>query len=211
MLSRTSLLSLLAIVGRFCFFSGSRITNLKYSYSTTTMMASNLLDNTITNAKWMDLNQSHMDLRPALTLKMGQCFNWKELKTFNVESSSRYWVGTVNQFVIAIKQTPHTTFYAHLNPISNSDETENVAKFLHSYFQLDFNMTTLYSQWANGCSRMKVITEILPGVRIIRQDPWECLVSFICSSNNNIKRISLMLERLRFHYGKYICTISYNR
>jgi hypothetical protein len=36
------------------------------------MMASNLRDNTIENAKWMDLNQSHMDLRTALTLKMGQ-------------------------------------------------------------------------------------------------------------------------------------------
>lgn len=35
------------------------------------------------------------------------------------------------------------------------------------------------------------------------------LISFICSSNNNIKRISLMLDRLRCRYGKYICTISY--
>jgi 3-methyladenine DNA glycosylase/8-oxoguanine DNA glycosylase len=35
------------------------------------------------------------------------------------------------------------------------------------------------------------------------------LISFICSSNNNIKRISLMLDRLRCRYGKYICTVSY--
>ena len=35
------------------------------------------------------------------------------------------------------------------------------------------------------------------------------LVSFICSSNNNIKRIALMLDRLRCRYGQYICTVQY--
>lgn len=175
-------------------------------------LPSSIIDNTIENAKWKDLHQSNIDLRPELTLKMGQCFNWRELKAFHNGNSDRYWIGTVNKFVIAIKQTPLTTYYAHLNPNYDSyNETEVVTTFIHSYFQLDCNMKSLYSKWAAGCPRMKVITEILPGVRILRQDPWECLVSFICSSNNNIKRISLMLERLRFHYGKYICTISYNR
>jgi hypothetical protein len=40
-----------------------------------------------------------------------------------------------------------------------------------------------------------------------RQDPWECLISFICSSNNNISRITLMLDRLRRMYGSYLCTL----
>ncbi len=35
-----------------------------------------------------------------------------------------------------------------------------------------------------------------------RQDPAECLFSFICSSNNNIARITLMLDRLRSTYGE---------
>jgi 3-methyladenine DNA glycosylase/8-oxoguanine DNA glycosylase len=35
------------------------------------------------------------------------------------------------------------------------------------------------------------------------------LISFICSSNNNIKRIALMLDRLRCRYGQYICTVQY--
>lgn len=35
-----------------------------------------------------------------------------------------------------------------------------------------------------------------------RQDPTECLFSFICSSNNNIPRITLMLDRLRAAYGE---------
>jgi N-glycosylase/DNA lyase len=55
---------------------------------------------------------------------------------------------------------------------------------------------------------MKIITASLPGVRIVRQDPWECLCSFIFSSNNNIKRIHKGLQEIRRRYGKYICTLS---
>ena len=44
----------------------------------------------------------------------------------------------------------------------------------------------------------------IPGVRIIKQDPWECLISFICSSNNNIPRITSMLQSIRQTYGQPI-------
>eukprot|EP01035_Chromulina_nebulosa_P018994 gene18994-24811_t len=37
---------------------------------------------------------------------------------------------------------------------------------------------------------MKEIAKQLPGIRVVRQDPWECLISFITSSCNNIKRIT---------------------
>jgi len=40
------------------------------------------------------------------------------------------------------------------------------------------------------------------------QDPFECLVSFICSSNNNIKRITQMLDKLKARYGTYVCSIA---
>jgi len=41
-------------------------------------------------------------------------------------------------------------------------------------------------------------------VRILKQDAWEALVGFICSSNNNISRISQMVEKLCLHYGPLI-------
>ena len=41
-------------------------------------------------------------------------------------------------------------------------------------------------------------------VRIIKQDPWECLVSFVCSSASNIPRIKGMVEAISREYGKEI-------
>ncbi len=41
----------------------------------------------------------------------------------------------------------------------------------------------------------------------MRQDPWECLASFIFSSNNNIKRITKGLQSLRANYGNFLCSI----
>lgn len=48
------------------------------------------------------------------------------------------------------------------------------------------------------------ISDVGHGVRILNQNPWETLISFIISSNNNIKRISQLCETLSFAYGNYL-------
>lgn len=56
---------------------------------------------------------------------------------------------------------------------------------------------SLPSRW----ERMQVQPYVL-GARMLRQDPVECLFSFICSSNNHISRIHGMVERLAAQYGE---------
>jgi N-glycosylase/DNA lyase len=62
----------------------------------------------------------------------------------------------------------------------------------------------LYERWTTTPDRMTEIISRLRGLRIVRQDPVECLFSFICSSNNNIARIQSMVDKLKATYGDLI-------
>lgn len=75
------------------------------------------------------------------------------------------------------------------------------------YLNLTSNLTDLYQQWSDSDPNFKKKAPNFTGIRILRQDAWEALVSFICSSNNNIVRISQMVDKLCSNYGKLIATI----
>jgi N-glycosylase/DNA lyase len=62
----------------------------------------------------------------------------------------------------------------------------------------------LYAKWSEKEDDMSKIIRSLPGLRIIRQDPVECLFAFICSSNNNIQRITQMIAKLKATYGELL-------
>ena len=118
--------------------------------------------------------------------------------------------GVIGSYVFLLKQTPTDTHYQVLNEDSlskNPQQKERIESVLHDYFQLETNLKDLYSTWqASGDKRFAQISAALPGMRILRQDPVECMFSFICSSNNNISRIILMLDRLRERYGDMLWT-----
>lgn len=59
---------------------------------------------------------------------------------------------------------------------------------LRDYFQMNVDLEKLYKQWSTADEIFRDVAAALPGVRILRQDPFEALMAFICSSNNNITR-----------------------
>lgn len=66
---------------------------------------------------------------------------------------------------------------------------------MESYFRLDKNLEELIAEWRE---KDKYFSEInIFGLRMVRQEPLECLISFIVSQNNNIKRISSNLLSIR--------------
>nr|XP_020441090.1 N-glycosylase/DNA lyase [Monopterus albus] len=75
-------------------------------------------------------------------------------------------------------------------------DTEEEDKMLRDYFQLNVKLVDLYMAWGAADPHFKSIADIFTGVRMLRQDPTECLFSLICTSNNNITRIQGMVERL---------------
>jgi N-glycosylase/DNA lyase len=165
---------------------------------------------------WMDLQVPPHELRPSTTLTTGQCFNWMVVHDDTIDlnnsnstqsaSSSAWgthneteWVGPVQDLVLSIRETPSTTLYRILH--GPSDPDVNMTHYLADYFQLDTPLEPLYREWSANDERLSKIAPVIPGVRIIRQDPIECLFSFICSSNNNIPRITKMLSSFRETYG----------
>lgn len=79
-------------------------------------------------------------------------------------------------------------------------------EILSHYFRLEMDAAPLYALWTKQDDKMAQLIRSLPGHRLVRQDPVECLFAFICSSNNNIQRIQQMVNKLRATYGTLLCT-----
>lgn len=72
------------------------------------------------------------------------------------------------------------------------------------YFETFFDLKTDYSKMKNELSKYAILKEPIKfgyGIRILKQDLFETLISFIVSANNNIKRIQLILNRIREGFG----------
>lgn len=76
--------------------------------------------------------------------------------------------------------------------VAIKDDTEDL---LRHYFTLSLDLAGLYEQWSKADPNFRKKAPEFKGVRILSQDSWEALLCFICSSNNNIARISQMASR----------------
>ena len=73
--------------------------------------------------------------------------------------------------------------------------------FLHEYFDLDYDYDKARREIAAKDEVLAGAVKAFPTLRILRQDPWIALISFILSQNNNIKRITGLYGRLCRAYG----------
>jgi N-glycosylase/DNA lyase len=185
----------------------------------------NLLCQISSTKSWIDLQVPPEELRPSSTLTTGQCFHWIAIEESNnfgpdtipsrtKESSTSAWgthkatawIGVLEERVLMIKETSNTTL-AYVVHGSSDD----VKPLLRAYFQLQTPLAPLYEKWSvadpNWFARLPL--SVFQGVRVLEQDPVECLFSFLCSSNNNIPRITKILANVRKRYGKkLICNVN---
>lgn len=168
---------------------------------------------------FIDLDVPPSELRPSATLTTGQSFVWRAVLEADIQevekatASSAWgshnateWVGVLRinsdlSVAIVIRETPTTTLFRSLSPCPVDLDLKRT---LRSYFQLDDSLEELYTSWSQEDTRLATIARCIPGVRILDQDPFECLISFICSSNNNIPRITKMVNAIRREYGNVL-------
>eukprot|EP01134_Creolimax_fragrantissima_P007382 CFRG7382T1 len=150
---------------------------------------------------WTSLGVRPSELRLDVTLHCGQSFSWISLE-------SGVWANVINNQVISLTQTDtDVLFRLHNTPIpeANAEETIEKARVnLRDYFQLDVCLSDLYNTWIASDENLKQYAKVMPGLRMLRQDPIENVFSFICSSNNNISRITQMVHTMKRVYGMEI-------
>jgi len=115
------------------------------------------------------------------TINSGQVFLW--------EKFDKNWYGINGKEIFCIRQNP---FKLSSSTKKSSDlfrQTDNVEKIL------------------KNISKDKIVrasTKKFQGLRLIRQNPFQCYISFICSSNTNIKNIKQMLQKLCKKFGRQV-------
>jgi N-glycosylase/DNA lyase len=87
--------------------------------------------------------------------------------------------------------------------------SEETALWLSSYLNLSVPLEELYEEWSARDPIFARFAQKFQGVRMLRQDPFECLCSFICSSNNNIARIGGMVQNLCTHFSPKLTDYTY--
>ena len=120
----------------------------------------------------------------------GQCFRW------NQEEDGSY-TGVFGQNVLNVKKEDNQIIF---KGICQGDIKETVEK----YFDMGRDYEKIKQQLSKIDSYMKESIEYGKGIRILNQDLWETIISFIISANNNIPRIKGIIERLSKSYGKEI-------
>lgn len=87
--------------------------------------------------------------------------------------------------------------------ISCSSEDDTGLEYWKHYFDMDTDYQPIYDKInASDDKFLKSALEYSKGMRILRQDFWEALVSFLISQNNNIPKIKRSIESLCLDYGE---------
>ena len=124
------------------------------------------------------------------TLECGQCFRWK-----NIDENE--YIGVIKDRVIKIRQINDTLVIKS----SDYDNLENVVK---EYFDLNKDYEAIEKRISKIDENVKKAVKNTTGIRILNQDFFETLMSYIISANNNIPRISKSVNLISEKYGKKI-------
>ena len=124
----------------------------------------------------------------ASTLESGQAFRWRR--------DGEWHYGVIGDDLVALKQT-----LSGLKLRSSPSTPERVTTAVKDYLRLDDDLEAIYDSIGTDPPMREAIAAYR-GLRILRQDPWECLVSFICSATSSVSHISATMHAVARRYGR---------
>lgn len=120
----------------------------------------------------------------------GQCFRW------NIEEDGSY-TGVFGKNILNVKRDGKNINFKGICD-------ENIEDIIYDYFDLNRDYERIKETLSEIDENMKKSVLYGKGIRILNQDLWETIISFIISANNNIPRIKGIIERLSKKYGSEI-------
>ena len=130
-----------------------------------------------------DFNSTHI-------FECGQCFRW------NLQDNGNY-IGVVKNSVIEVIEKDDEVIFRGVSE-------DNLKDIVVDYFNLDKDYWEIKNKLSKIDDYLKESIKFGNGIRILNQDIFETIISFIISANNNIPRIKKIIENLSKNYGKEI-------
>jgi len=122
------------------------------------------------------------------TLACGQAFRW--------ERAGKWWYGVVGERVLKVRQDENFLWFeAYPRSVG--------AGSLSNYFRLDDDLALILSK-INKDEHINEAIGRFCGLRLLRQGPWECLISYICATNKNIPAIKDMISNICERFGEAV-------
>lgn len=138
--------------------------------------------------KYIIKNQNSFELKDIF--ECGQCFRWNEQ-----EDGS--YTGVIKNGIINVKKEDETITFTGICD-------KNIEEVVNEYFDLKRDYEKIKERLGNLDEYLKTSIQYGKGIRILNQDLWETIISFIISANNNIPRIKGIIERISQKYGNEI-------
>ena len=126
--------------------------------------------------------ENYKSFEPKHIFECGQCFRWNE----NIDGS---YTGIFGNNILNVKKEDNKIIFKGICE-------ENIIKTCTNYFNLDTNYEKIKEELSNIDEYLKTSITYGNGIRILKQDLWETIISFIISANNNIPRIKGIIERI---------------
>ncbi len=120
----------------------------------------------------------------------GQCFRWNEM-------ADGSYTGTFGRNVLNVKKKNKEIRFKGL-------VDGNIEDICNKYFDLDRDYEKIKKDLSKIDNNMKTSINYGEGIRLLNQDLWETIISFIISANNNIPRIKGIIDRISKTYGEKI-------
>lgn len=125
-----------------------------------------------------------MDVSLDPTLGCGQAHRWFR--------DGDVWNGVLRNEMVELRQTEDG-----FECSGTSDR-----KMIEDYFRADDDLDAIYSEISDTDLFVAELVSKCPGMRILRQDPWECIATYLLATNANVKRIGAMVDSVCREFGR---------